>query len=134
MSLKSLPRLSASEVPIMQAVWDAGPITVREVVDAVNAHRQPTVARNTILKQMQRLEEKGWIRRDSRKRPAAYVATASQEAAAKMMTKSLRDGLFAGSPLALVQCVIDASDLTPKQLADLKQLVADAESNQGGSS
>ena len=126
MSLNSLPRLATGEVPIMQVVWDSGPVTVRAVLDWVNGQRKEPLSRNTILKQMQRLEEKGWLRRAHQGRPATYEATVDRETAAQSMTKSLRDGLFAGSPLALVRCVIDGSQLTTDQLGELRQMVDDA--------
>ncbi len=71
MSSNQLPKLAAAEMPIMAVIWDRGPLAVREVVAEVNAERAEPVARNTVLKQMQRLEEKGWLRREGEWRNAS---------------------------------------------------------------
>ena len=58
-----LPPLSEAELGIMNAIWDRGEATVAEVWGSLRERRG--VARNTILTQMDRLVEKGWLIRDS---------------------------------------------------------------------
>ena len=110
----------------MAVVWDRGPVAVREVVDEVNAARAEPVARNTILKQMQRLEEKGWLRREGDGRPACYVATVGRESAKRRMAATLRDTLFGGSPLALVRSLIGQERLSEVEITELRELVEEA--------
>ncbi len=114
----------------MDVIWDRGPISVRDVVVAVNETRDTPIVRNTVLKQIQRLEEKGWLRRVAGKRPAMYLAAANRHVAERAMAASLRDTLFGGSPLALVRSLIGDGSLTPGQVAELRQLIDEAESAQ----
>ena len=110
----------------MGIIWERGPVAVREVVSEVNAGRDVPVARNTVLKQMQRLEEKGWLRREGEGRPACYVATVDRVAAERSMTATLRDALFGGSPMALVRSLIGQENLTAAEVAELRELVEEA--------
>lgn len=110
----------------MQVIWDRGPIAARAVVAAVNENRDVPVARNTVLKQMQRLEEKGWLGRASDARPASYVAKMGREAAERKMAASLRDTVFGGSSLALVRSLIGEGTLSEKEIGELRQLIDDA--------
>ena len=126
MSSNQLLKLAAAEMPIMAVIWDRGPVAVREVVAEVNAGRAEPVARNTVLKQMQRLEEKDWLRREGEGRPACYVATVGRESAERRMTATLRDTLFGGSPLALVRSLIGKEKLSEAEIAELRDLVEEA--------
>ncbi len=127
MSSNSLPKLAAAEMPIMQVIWDRGPIAVRAVVLAVNADRSSPVGRNTVLKQMQRLEEKGWLRRVSGdERPALYEATVAQEVAQRCMAQALKDALFGGSATALVRSLIGEGTLSEEEAKELRQLIRQA--------
>ena len=132
MSSNQLPKLAAAEMPIIAVIWDRGPVTVREVVEVVNATREEPVARNTILKQMQRLEEKGWLRRDGGGRPACYVATVGRESAERRMAATLRDSLFGGSPLALVRSLIGQEKLSEEEIVELRALVEEAAEQSNG--
>jgi len=126
MGVKQLPKLAWAEMPIMAVIWDRAPVAVRKVVEVVNAVRNAPVARNTILKQMQRLEEKGWLRREGEERPACYVATFGRESAERRMAATLRDSLFGGSPLALVRSLIGQEKLSKDEIAELRELVKEA--------
>ena len=105
---------------------------VQKVVDEVNAGRAEPVARNTILKQMQRLEEKGWLKREGEGRPACYVATVGRESVERHMAATLRDTLFGGSPLALVRSLIGQEKLSKAEIAELRALVEEAAEKSGG--
>ncbi len=107
----------------MNEIWEREPATVKEIVDAVNARRNRSLSRNTILKGMQRLEEKGWLKRKGRKRPAVYVSTEAHERAAADMTTTLKDSLFGGCPVSLVRCLINTSNLSMDEIAELQKMI-----------
>jgi BlaI family penicillinase repressor len=133
MSSKSLPpRLSEGELEIMQVVWADKPLTVREAADALNAKRSDSVARTTVLKQMQRLEEKGWIRRLGPERPAKFQATVPERTAMRRIARSFQARAFGGSPVAVVRQLLDGATLTTAEISELEKIVREAASHARG--
>jgi BlaI family transcriptional regulator, penicillinase repressor len=59
------------ELRIMRVLWERGPATVAEVVDAIVGPRKP--AYNTVLTMLGILEEKGYVRHEKAGRAFAYV-------------------------------------------------------------
>jgi predicted transcriptional regulator len=69
----------------MEAVWAAsGPVSVREVLDALNAHRRPMLAYTTVMTVMNRLVVKNVLRREGTPRHYRYQATAGDAAGVAM--------------------------------------------------
>ncbi|HEY2479101.1 MAG TPA: BlaI/MecI/CopY family transcriptional regulator [Solirubrobacterales bacterium] len=79
------------EAEVMGAVWDAAaPVSVREVVDALNAGRREPLAYTTVMTVMSRLAEKHTLTR--RKAGRGYLYEASAADAAGIAVKDvLRD-------------------------------------------
>jgi len=79
------------EADVMGAVWEAaGPVSVRAVVDALNAGRREPLAYTTVMTVMSRLAEKRALSR--RKEGRGYVYEASAADAAGLAVKDvLRD-------------------------------------------
>jgi len=119
----SLPKLSDGEIEIMKAVWAQEPTAVSEVRDEVNRHREPPLARNTILTQMQRLVKKGWLRSISVGRAHSYESTVPREKAERYMATGLRKTLFGGSSLSLVRCLLDDEGLSADEVSQLRALI-----------
>lgn len=65
----------------MEAVWKAGrPVSVREVVDALNAGRAEPLAYTTVMTVMNRLADKQALARSPAGRSYVYEATAPNPA------------------------------------------------------
>ncbi|MET9913837.1 BlaI/MecI/CopY family transcriptional regulator [Streptomyces sp. NPDC006476] len=74
--------LGALEGEVMRACWEAGaPVTVREVLDRINADRKQSLAYTTVMTVMGRLAEKGVLNRTAQGRGYAYTAAVPDEAA-----------------------------------------------------
>ncbi|MET9835763.1 BlaI/MecI/CopY family transcriptional regulator [Streptomyces sp. NPDC006385] len=68
------------EQAIMDAVWDAhAPLTVREVLEQLNADRPQPLAYNTVQTVMEILHRKGWLSRAKDGRAFRYQATKNRE-------------------------------------------------------
>ena len=59
--LEGVPSLGDFEVQVLRLVWQEQPCSERRITELVQKDRP--VARTTVLKTMQRLEEKGLLRR-----------------------------------------------------------------------
>jgi predicted transcriptional regulator len=77
-----IPGLGPLESEVMQLVWAADePLTVRDILDRLNARRSPQLAYTTVMTVMNRLVAKDVLRRQQRGRGYAYEATVSDPAA-----------------------------------------------------
>ena len=104
----------------MEAVWQAGdPLSVREVVEALNARRSKPLAYTTVMTVMNRLTAKGALRRDGERRSYLYAATATDVAGI-----AVRDVISTYGDAAMAHFVNEAR-ADPKVLARLRQLLAE---------
>ena len=69
------------ESEVMEQLWAAaGPRSVRDVLEALNAGRQPVLAYTTVMTVLVRLAEKGVLQRTSAGRGYVYEAAVTDEA------------------------------------------------------
>ena len=60
MSKQPLEQLGKLQRQVVEAVWEAGEATVRQVWDRIDPRKK--MSYTTILAAMQRLEKSGWLR------------------------------------------------------------------------
>ena len=88
----------------MDAVWKAGePVSVREVLDALNAGRPTPLAYTTVMTVMNRLVAKSALKRDGQRRSYVYEPTAADAAGI-----AVRDVLRAHGDAAVAHFVEEA--------------------------
>jgi predicted transcriptional regulator len=74
-------RLGPLEAEVMGAVWKTGePLTVRQLLEQLNRGRRQPLAYTTVMTVMNRLTDKGALRRQRRGRGYAYEPTADDAA------------------------------------------------------
>jgi predicted transcriptional regulator len=116
-------RLTPVQYQILLAVWrdrDAG-ATAAEIWENVSRHR--AVGRTTVLKQIQRLEARRWLRRTAGAGVARYVAAVDRDVAEKMLAGEFVDDFFDGSLSDLVMSLLGSRKIKPGELKRLKQLL-----------
>jgi predicted transcriptional regulator len=125
MAKKSPPTLSAAEQAIMDALWKSHPVSVLDLLEAVNAGRKEPITRNTLQTQLTRLEAKGWIKRDDSGRTHLYDPVVQETHGRTSVLAELKKRFFGGSSLALVRCLVESGDISESELAELRKLVRD---------
>lgn len=125
MAKKSPPALSAAEQAIMDALWKSHPVSVLDLLEAVNAGRKEPITRNTLQTQLTRLEAKGWIKRDDSVRTHLYDPVVQETHGRTSVLAELKKRFFGGSSLALVRCLVESGDISETELAELRKLVRD---------
>jgi BlaI family penicillinase repressor len=120
--------LTAAQFEIMQLVWNQGRqgATVTDIWNAVSEHRD--VTRTTILNLVDRLEKRGWLRRQASQSNAAksanrFFATISQQKVSEQMARGFVDDFFDGSAGNLVMSLIGSRKLNPDELLELRRLL-----------
>lgn len=114
-----------AELEILAVLWQRGTATVREVHDVLNAKK--TTVYTTVLKMLQIMTEKKLVERDVEQRAHVYRAAIEREATQTRFAGDLLDKLFGGSAAALVMRVLETKPASENELAEIRQLLDDAE-------
>jgi BlaI family penicillinase repressor len=117
------PKLSKLELHIMEVLWTGGPSAIREIQESFGSKNRP--AYTTIQTMVYRLEVKKALRR-SRKIGNAHIfeALITRDAAkARLVDEFL--SLFGGRMQPVMAQLIEAGNLTPKDVADAEKLLKD---------
>jgi predicted transcriptional regulator len=116
---------TAAELEILSVLWERDSATVREVHDVLNASK-PT-AYTTVLKFLQIMNEKGLVERDKQSKAHVYQAKQPQAETQKNLVADLLEKAFRGSALKLVQHVLETKQTDAAELAEIRQMIAEAE-------
>ncbi len=119
MSRPPSPRPTDGELSILKVLWDRGPSTVREVLDALPGD----TAYTTALKMLQIMTDKGLVRRDESRRSHVYFPAASQELTQQELATDLVDRAFGGSAAELVMRALSAKPASADELAEIRALL-----------
>jgi BlaI family transcriptional regulator, penicillinase repressor len=115
------PSLSKFELRIMQALWDRGPCSVREIQESFPGKKRP--AYTTVQTIVYRLEIKGALRR-AKKISNAHIfeATLSRESTHGRLIDDLL-GLFGGRSQPVMAHLIESGKLTLEDVRDAEKLI-----------
>lgn len=124
MNKKSKP--TAAELEILDALWQRGAATVREIYETLSARSKPP-GYTTVLKLLQIMHEKGLVERDDSAKAHIYRARQTQDETQKNLVSDLLEKAFRGSALKLVQHVLETKPASAEELAEIRNLIAEAE-------
>ena len=127
-----LPKLSQLEHQIMDALWNRGASSVREILEAFPDKGRP--AYTTIQTMVYRLEEKGAIRRVKKIGNAhIFEAAISRSSAQRRLIDELL-AFFGGSSQPVVAHLIESGNLTLEDVKEAEQLLLKLKSDKSGRS
>ena len=111
------------EARVMRAVWElARPVTARVAHERVV--RDHSVAIFTVITVLNKLVDKGLLRREKREDLLHYEATLSEEQFRTQASRRLMEGILSFGPEAVTASFVDVlADRDPEQLAELARLV-----------
>lgn len=114
------------ELEILRALWDRGPSSLGEICESLRQGRD--VATTTVATMLRVMLEKGLVRRKPPRQKLArrgqqWSAAVTQNAAARSMVGKLVDGVFDGSAGRLAAHLVEAGQLSPTELSDLRKLI-----------
>lgn len=119
-----IPSLGELEVQVLRLVWREQPCTERRVTELVQEGRP--VARTTVLKTIQRLEEKGLLVRETGagRGPIRYRATLEERRVLPVLIRRFVERVLGGSaaPLAAYLADSDSERLSAKDLDALRAI------------
>lgn len=112
---------TASELAILQLLWANGPLSVKDVHEALD-HDKPVVY-TTVLKTMQVMMERGMLDRSSEGRKHIYRAVIAQTATQDRLLDSFLDKAFGGSATKLVMRALGKHTPDSTELEELKAYI-----------
>jgi predicted transcriptional regulator len=115
------------QLAILRLLWERGEATVAELWERL--HEERGLAQTTVATLVARLQRRGIVARRTRDRQYVYRATITEADVQHSMVSELKERLFAGDTAALVSHLISAADMSPGDLARMKQLLEDAQAS-----
>ncbi len=121
---RRLPRPTDAELEILRVLWERGPVTVRQVHEALAGTRE--TGYTTTLKLMQIMADKGLVTRDESSRTHVYMARVPQEQTQRQLLNHLVDRAFGGSAAALVLRALSTGRTSAEELEEIRKLIDEA--------
>lgn len=118
-----LPPLSPAEQALMDQIWQKQPVTVGELLQAVNEGRDEPITRSTLQTQLNRLEAKGWLLTNDEGRARLYRSAPTEKGGRGKVLSELKQRFFGGSGLSLVRCLVEEGGLTDEEMVELNELI-----------
>jgi BlaI family penicillinase repressor len=109
------------ELEILRVLWDRGPLALSELCKTMRRERD--VATTTVATMLRVMLDKRLVKRKPATRGHQWSAAVTQSAAAHSMVGKLVDGIFDGSAQRLVAHLVEAGQLSTKELAELRNLI-----------
>jgi predicted transcriptional regulator len=121
MARKPSPTLTATEIRLMNVLWDKERATVAEVTSAMP--RRNAVAYTTVQTMLKILEEKGYVTHEQAGRAFVYRPIVAKKTARQRAIGYLTKTLFEGSPSLLVLNVLEDEKVDRSEIERLKELI-----------
>jgi predicted transcriptional regulator len=114
------------ELALLRYVAEQGSVTVAQAVEAFGAARG--LARSTVLTMMDRLRAKGHLERRRVDGVYQYSSPRSSDDLLRGVVRSFVEKTLDGSVSPFVSYLVEAADVSDKELAELERLVAKLQS------
>ena len=123
--------VTEKELAILQVLWDQGPATIRQITDLLYpeggaAHYA------TVQKLLDRLEGKGFVRRDRTPPAHAFAAAVDRGDLIGRRLQAMAEQLCGGSMTPLLTHLVRARRLSARERQDLRQLIDDLDRTNKG--
>jgi len=105
----------------MNVLWERGPSTVGEVVEALS--KEPPPAYSSVLTTLRILEQKQYVRHTKEGRAFIYHPLVDQVKARRSAVKQLLSRFFSDSPGQLVLSILSQEEIDDRELSQLKRMI-----------
>ena len=118
----SVDAVSRTELQILDQLWDAAPLTIRQICEAIYGESSASYYA-TIQSLLERLEKKGWVARDRTQFKHTFSATRTRSDFVGHQIQGVADAVCGGSIAALLGQFAKSKPLTRKERNELKKLI-----------
>jgi BlaI family transcriptional regulator, penicillinase repressor len=113
--------LTEAELRIMNVLWDKGPATVHEVLQALPS--TPNLAYNSVLTIIRILETKGYVKHVKDKRAHIYMSKIDREDVTRCEVRHLVSRFFGNSHERLLLNILEETSIDAEELARVRELL-----------
>jgi predicted transcriptional regulator len=128
MSRPKSPHPTPAELEVLRILWQGGPATVREVMNALPNERAYT----SVMSLLNVMTEKKLLSRSPEGRAFRYTARFQPDQTQRKMLRDLLDRVFEGSATALVARLLEQSKPSRNELESIHCLIAKYQKQQEG--
>lgn len=121
MAKKLAARMSTGELELLDVLWQADGLTIRQVQQAL----QREVGYTTVQTRLNRLVAKGHVKK-SDTRPGLYSAVLKRDRVSRADLSSLVDRVTQGRVVPLIAHLVRDNKLSDAELAEIRALIDDA--------
>lgn len=111
----------------MRVLWERGPSTVREVLEALNSRRDQPLAYTTVLRFLQIMNEKRLVVREEGERGHVYQPSVPADQTKQHLVRDLMDRLFDGSARELVVQALGSHKVSRSEIREIRKLLDELE-------
>jgi BlaI family penicillinase repressor len=116
------PDVTEAELALLQALWDDGPATIRQLVERVYRQTGASVYA-TVQKLLDRLEVKECVERDRGGAVHVFRAAINRDELIGRRLRAVADSLCGGSLSPLLTHLVEGRGLSEKERRELRALV-----------
>jgi BlaI family penicillinase repressor len=118
---RTLPQISEAEWVVMKVIWEHGPLTTNQVVDALEAstHWKP----KTIHTLLSRLARKGALEFERKGREYLFRALVNAEECEQEATHTFLSRFFGGEIAPFLARFVEKEKLTRSEIEELKRIL-----------
>ena len=116
---------TASELEILRVLWERGPSTVRDVLEALREKKD--LGYTTVLKLLQIMTVKGTVRRNEEQRAHVYEACQPATETKRQLVGDVLQRVFEGSASELMIHALEGRRTSKEELGELRHLLDEYE-------
>jgi predicted transcriptional regulator len=113
-----------TELAVLQVLWDRGAATRRQITDVVYPGGGPSQY-TTVQKLLERLEAKGFVRKERGEGALTFTATVDREELISRRLRDVAEKLCGGSLTPLLVNLVRTRSLSARELRELQDLIDD---------
>jgi len=118
---KSIPKIAESEWRVMQVLWEQGPQTANDVVEALSG--KVKWKSRTIKTLISRLVKKGAVKVTEEGYRYRYTAAVDESACIRSETTSFVRRVYQGAMKPALAAFIEDADLSDKDIGDIQNIL-----------
>lgn len=122
MARKSSKDVTEAELTILQAIWEHGPATIRQLAERVYGEGGAS-AYATVQKLLDRLETKGDVVRDRSESVHVFRAATDRDELIGRKLQAVAETLCGGSLTPLLSHLVQGGRLSEQERSDLRSLI-----------
>lgn len=125
MATHTTAKPTASELEILQVLWERGPSTVREVHEVLSEKRP--IGYTSVLKLMQIMTAKGTVKRNEEQRAHVYEAVQPAEKTKRQLALDVLQRVFDGSASDMMMHALAGRKATKQEIEEMRRLLSEYE-------